>query len=605
MPGLSFVCDFNENLKQEETRVLQSLRSLVHSELYGYDVLYHDKSYFLGITRYNEYPFTVLQSDKYSIYIEGRIYNKNYSLLNRELQGLADNIFRERSTSKKVLSEWLLRTDGDFVIIVLEKDSKEIIIFNDALGRLPLYYCETPRGLCVSREIRFIANLFNDNRFDRMAIAQYLLFGYPLGNRTLFENVHRMQPATLINVDLQESEIKVDSIYTFNFDEKRHKDLSLKENADNLCSLFLEATKNRTNSVDKNILLLSGGLDSRSVAAALHNLNIPFSGATFLDFDMRAIDDTKIAEQLANLFSVPWKLFHLDSPTKKDALELIKIKNGLNSLGMSFILPFYKSLKVHYGNRILHFTGDGGIILKDYSLNSRISNSGEFVDFIVKKNQIFSIGEVSSLTNLEQRQIMSELENHIMAYPEREWQNKYWHFLHFERNFKLQFEGEDRNRFYFWTVTPFYSIPFFTYAMNCPDNMKKRYKLYQEFLLCLSPEATVIDNANWRFPITSNSRLFLSGTVYPRLPSKFKGLIRNILKKPKVSKLVTTNQLSDLEEQIEKCNSISKYFSVSELRKLENISQNEFDKLFTITSAIEEFECTESTIKKDNQTDFT
>jgi len=171
MPGLSFVCDFNENLKQEEARVLQSLRSLVHSELYGYDVLYHDKSYFLGITRYNEYPFTVLQSDKYSIYIEGRIYNKNYSLLNRELQELADNIFRERSTSRKVLSEWLLRTDGDFVIIVLEKNSKEIIIFNDALGRLPLYYCEIPRGLCVSREIRFIANLFNDNRFDRMAIA--------------------------------------------------------------------------------------------------------------------------------------------------------------------------------------------------------------------------------------------------------------------------------------------------------------------------------------------------------------------------------------------------------------------------------------------------
>ena len=46
----------------------------------------------------------------------------------------------------------------------------------------------------------------------------------------------------------------------------------------------------------------------------------------------------------------------------------------------------------------------------------------------------------------------------------------------------------------------------------------------------------------------------------------------------------------DLEEQIEKCNSISKYFSVSELRKLENISQNKFDYLFTITSAIEEFD---------------
>lgn len=594
MPGLSFVCDFNEDLEQKEKQFVQSLRSLVHSERYTSRVQYHDKSYFLGISSYEEYPFTVIENDKYLIYIEGKIYGQDQSLLNQDLQELADNIFIKRVNSKKELLAWLLRTDGDFVITMLEKKSREIIIFNDALGRLPLYYYQTPHGLYVSREIRFIINLLNPRRFDRMGIAQTLLFGYPLANRTLFEDVHRLPPATLVNIDLERSRIEIERLYTFNLDEKRYKDLSLEENTDNLCHLFLDGTKNRTNSDDKNVVALSGGLDSRLVAAGLHHLSLPFSGATYLDSGQRASDDLKIAAQLASRLNFPWKPFHLDSPTKKDAIELMKIKNGMNFVGMSFILPFFKSIQSFYGSRIVFFTGDGGDkTLPDLGPDKKISNAEELSDFIIKNNQIFSLEEVSSLTNLEQQEILSELKNRIMAYPEREWQNKYTHFLIFERGFKWLFEGEDRNRFYFWSVTPFYSLPFLIYAMNCPESIKRRYKLYQRFLLKISPEASSVPNASWRFPITSDFKLLLRTSVYPRLPLRFKGLIRNALKKQKIFNPVAENSLKDLSEQIKTCSVIKDYFSISELSNLENISQNKFDNLFTITSVIEEFGCSE------------
>jgi len=207
------------------------------------------------------------------------------------------------------------------------------------------------------------------------------------------------------------------------------------------------------------------------------------------------------------------------------------------------------------------------------------------------------------MTHIERSQILSEIVNCVMAYPEKEWENRYMHFLHFDRCFKWQFEGEDKNRCYFWSLTPFYSIPFFNYVMNCPETTKKRFKLYREFLLRLSPEAMAIDNANWQFPITSKGGLFLYEMVYPRLPFRFKGLIRNALKKQDRTAPVAEKRRLDLEEQIKRCSYISNYLSIAELKNLENINQGKFDNLNTITSMIEEFECTISTIAADGRKD--
>jgi hypothetical protein len=40
--------------------------------------------------------------------------------------------------------------------------------------------------------------------------------------------------------------------------------------------------------------------------------------------------------------------------------------------------------------------------------------------------------------------------------------------------------------------------------MNCSDNNRSQYGLYREFLLKLSPSATMVNNATYGCPITSN-----------------------------------------------------------------------------------------------------
>jgi asparagine synthase (glutamine-hydrolysing) len=154
---------------------LNSLKSTIHNEQYKQEILLYENSYILSCTKYEKYPVIFFENDEFCIYLEGKIYGKDYSDIIMELNNFTKYIFYNRNDLKENVAKWLLNTDGDFIIFILSKISNEIFIINDALGRLPLYYHNEDGELLVSRELKFITNLIDNKEFDRMSIAQYLL----------------------------------------------------------------------------------------------------------------------------------------------------------------------------------------------------------------------------------------------------------------------------------------------------------------------------------------------------------------------------------------------------------------------------------------------
>lgn len=609
MPGLSFICDLKCNLKQKESRILQSLKSMLHTEQYESKILLKEESYFLGYTGYKEYPVTSFENEEFCIYLEGQIYGKDYSTINSELNNLAAYIFHNRNDFKEQVAEWLLNTDGEFIVFIFHKNSMRICMVNDAMRRLPVYYYKNTDGkLVISRELRFVADLIDATSFDRMAIAQYLLFGYPLGKRTLWENILYLQPATLIMINLNRPEIKFDVLHQFNFESKKYNNRTIKQNATELVSLFCEACKNRAKQSKINVLALSGGFDSRSVAAGLLKTETRFQAVTRLDLNKEKALDPAIAEQLARELNLDWKLFESE-PTcgRSILLRLLRIKNGLNYLGMGFILLFFDKLKETYGSNITYFTGDGGDRVKPHIKPLKmLKNIDKLINHILSHNQIFSLDDVVSITKIPRTKIIDELRNHVLSYPEREWNDKYIHFMVYESAFKWVFEGEDRNRYFFWSTTPFYSVKFFDYAMNIPDRMKHRYKLYGEFLTQLSPQASGIRTTHGNTPIGSMKARLHSFAMdyYLRLPPNLQRIVREIIKKRQVSEH-NQNLIRCLNEQIKNDKSLSEYLWLDDIiQNHENYSKDAIWNLFTITSTIEEFSCLASTIEKFYGADF-
>lgn len=600
---MSFICDFNCELKNKESMILQSIDSLLHFKKYDRKILLSDRFYFLGSTAYEEYPITSFENDKFIIFLEGQIYNKDNNLLKVELINLAELIFQSHNKKNDQIIRWLLNTDGDFIVFVLNKKYHTISIFNDALGHLPLYYYKTEKELVISRELRFITTLLNENKFNRMALAQNLLLGYSLGKRTFLENIYRLEPATIVNILLNESQINIKNIYKFNFEEKDNKERNIKDNINQLVSIFSEACKSRATIRNgfKNILSLSGGLDSRTVGSCLHYNNIPFYSATKL---IGYEKETETAKQIANIFNSEWTLFRLDPPKGKDYLKLLKIKNGLNYLTMSSQLSYLEKINETYGTKVNLFTGDGGdrviAFLKPYKT---LKNIDELFNSIISTFKIIPLDDVVAITEVQKNELIDDIKNHLLSYPEKDFNQKYVHY-NIDWDIAWGTEGIDRNRFYVWPATPLWSIQFFKYAMNCLDEQKKYYKLYRKFLHKLSPKAANIKYANYNTSLISmefKAKLFLTY----KMPRELKEIIKKVTVKNRNSYDLDSNIVNCLREQISSCKSISNYFSYPSIDGfLKKCDKRQFNTLFTLTSIIEELECNKSTIKKYYESEF-
>lgn len=615
MPGISLKCELSIKPTRADDEMVfsEALNSLIHNDNYKQEILLKKNRYLVGCTRYPEYPVRIFDTGKFWICIEGKIYGKPEFVLNNEINDLMNRIFSTRSVTekdKKIIADWLLKTDGDFVIYAFNKQSKDFIIMNDVLGRLPLYYYwNNGAKIIVSRELKFISYLIdntndNDDKFDRMGIAQYLLFSYTIGKRTLFNNIYRLEPASLLKIYNENSEIKIDNLYRFNFEIKKYANNSIKKNAQQLVLLFSEACKNRANHNTKNIISLSGGSDSRAIAACFHKNKIAGYGATYNDTAWRSIvgsnSEAEIAEQLAKALNIEWENYDFIEPRANDIVMLLRIKNGLTYLAYSFLLPFLDKLKSkHRSTSVTFFTGFGGNTMFK-NMVKKINNMNDLITIILQRRD-FSLRDVATLVQIKESEIVHEIRNILFSYPEENLSQKRIHFVMYRISTNT-FEVEDMIRFYLWEVSPFYSIPFFNYLMNCPDKNKSRGMLCREFLFMMSPSAAAIKNSNWGCSILSKKYKILQFILSFVLGH---GIIRKIIKKIKDKKGYKNNSriIQCMRDQINNCNDISNYLSRYQIEKIlnksSNYSQHGMDNLFTITSLMEKTLCgNNNTIQK-------
>ena len=176
MLGLSFICNLGGDLKDKKAQYTQSLDTIVCNSEYKSRVLFEDKASILSCTKHDQYPIEVFSNKDFYVCLEGKIYNGKP--IDKQLYDLARDLFDNPETAKEKLASWLIETDGDFIVFMLHKPTSRVIIFNDILSRLPVYFHSSGEQFMLSRNFRLISHLMNEKEFDRMAIAQNLLFGY-------------------------------------------------------------------------------------------------------------------------------------------------------------------------------------------------------------------------------------------------------------------------------------------------------------------------------------------------------------------------------------------------------------------------------------------
>jgi len=588
MPGISLVYSKDGEISRSASRIRDSLQELVHGNRYSSSSSIIGDHLFLGYTRHKQYTVTEIEDERYFICVDGFVFNRDRNELERSLLAVA----AEMPDCGEKVREWITGTDGEYAVLISDRQTGETIIFNDPLSRISLYFSMDENGLLLSREPRFINSFRGGTRFDRDSVFEYLLFGYPLDGKTLFEGVSRLKGGWMISISTESGSAEAKRVHSFNYEEKEHSAGSVSRHAANMADLLESACRRRSSGEGNNVVSLSGGLDSRSVCTCLNNKGVPFSAATFLDAYGIVGPDVEYAEKIAEALNAEWQLFRLHRARGEKLLELLERLNGLNYLGVGHILELLDRIGSRYGDDFTLFTGDGGDrVIRDTRPVGTVKSMDALLEYILKFNTMLPLEVVSEITGRQISEIRERLMQMLGGYEERDYKMKYLQFIFSERCPGWHFQGEERSRFYTRAMTPFYGSEVFRYSMNLPDRIKKNYKLYREIIINLSPEVAAINNSEWQFPITSwKLPLYgLARRVYFGLPDPLRKIVEYRLRWSRVRGAYTS------ESPVRKClarqmngGALSGYLNVDKIRdNLGRMEKMGFDHLFTLTSLME------------------
>jgi len=452
----------------------------------------------LASTSYPEYPVKTVETMDAVFVLEGYLYDVDDEW--EQIRSIGPELLDKRFSE---IREWLINRDGDFLLTAYEKETGAVSVVSDIFARLPVYYTTIGDDIVLSRELKFIRDLAascnEPLESDVLAFAQTLLFGYQLGDQTLFESVHRVPPGAYVHID---GNVQVERLHTHDFGTTAHADRSVRENARSLAYRFKDACENRDVDGLPNVLSLSGGLDSRAAAGGYTGADISYTAATFKKSNGGNDADVRFAKRISEALGVDWERYTVErTETHQD--ELLAMKQGQNFLAMAFICDFLEQLRSRH-DAFTYVTGDGGDkALPDLTPSRTFNSERELAEYIVDVHSIFNRTEAASLTNVTSERLIQTVEERLDSYPESDHDAQYVHFLIRERGINWLNHGEDRNRYYCWSVSPFYAPQFFTYAMNVPAHQKYQNRLYAAFLAELDPALCEIKDANFNASITS------------------------------------------------------------------------------------------------------
>jgi asparagine synthase (glutamine-hydrolysing) len=579
LPGISLFFDANKNLKREE--ILKTLKEFPLKN-YKVDLIFQDDSFLVFSIFYNFYPFKIFKNNNFLIFFEGKIYNKADKEIEERLKEIYEDFLKD-SKYKDKIRNFISETDGEYIIGIFDKN--KFLIFNDPLGRLPLYYFKNEENFFLSRDIGVLNKIIQKKEIDLEGILEYLIFMYPIDNKTLIKNVQRSFPGEIF--EFKNGKIKIYKIFEWNFEEKQN--ISYKKSLEILYENFIEGLKNRVeNFKDFNLILgLSGGFDSRIVFLGLKKLNFNFYPVTFVDPDKKHLKDLFVSKKIAEISKMNLRIFDIKEFKLESIKELIEIKGGLNYAEMGFLIDFLKEAKKTYGEKSIYFTGDGGDKILPYILpEKRFKDYEELLKWIIIKNKIFGLDEIQKISNLNIKKIKENILEKIYLYPEKNLNYKYIHFLFYERCFNWLFEGEDRNRYFMFSTTPFYALELFKNGIFIPDKYKKYYKIYRDFFKILDGEIAKIEKSFFGFNIFSKKMLLREFLKYNF--SKFL-FVTQIIEKNKEKIYTPPFPLKEKFIELMKRNEILKeIFNFKNLEKIP-LTKNKFFTLLTLLLFFENF----------------
>ena len=298
----------------------------------------HDSFHIIFPKKYYKLSYCENKNTIGGIYGYVRYDTNEFQNIKEEQLSFSHNSRFIREISKE--NNWPLgdNVTGCFSAVSYQKSNKEVILCNDIIGYLPLYYAQYKSGLFGGTSLIILGKTLG-GEIDITGVLQRISScGYysNFGNRTILRKIKRMLPGEYLKYSLFNRKFikKYDNTLYNNVQGGKTIDVAMRA----LTELNNEITL-ATNNIGNLSLALSGGLDSRILLAALSNKKDSLTCHTIGSPDLY---ESKLAKICAQYIGSPIRFYPFENNYFPEKDMWKKIVTKTEATGFLHWIPLIK-----------------------------------------------------------------------------------------------------------------------------------------------------------------------------------------------------------------------------------------------------------------------
>jgi asparagine synthase (glutamine-hydrolysing) len=280
----------------------------------------HRRLSILDVSEAGHQPF-LSENGRYSMVYNGEIYN--YKEFYPELKS---NGFDIRTTSDtEVLMKlfqlhglkMLNRLNGMFAFAIWDKLEKKLTLVRDRMGVKPLYYSFHNETLYFASEQKALFTAGVPLKMAQDGLEEYIFNRFVAGENTLYQNIKKVLPGHIMTI---EEGGKITTEKWWNLKKEIQNQPEIKNPVEWFRETFDDSVKMRMISDVPVGVLLSGGLDSSSVLASLHQQKYKDIQTFNIGFKEKEHNESHLAKMMAEKFNYGFHTMQLEDENLYDKL---------------------------------------------------------------------------------------------------------------------------------------------------------------------------------------------------------------------------------------------------------------------------------------------
>ena len=331
MCGITGWINLENNRSQNSEAVLHAMCERMKHRGPDSEGLWTDETVALGMRRLSIIDLATGEQPVYSedrsivVVMNGELYNFREVRSDLEKHGHKFETQTDTEILPHLYEEYgdamLEHINGMFAFALWDKRRQKLLIARDKFGEKPLYYGVFDGKLIFASEPKvLLANPSVKTEINLDSLRSYLSFDYVPAPNSIYKGISKLPAAHFLSVE--KGEIKTRRYWNLTWQKKEIK--SLENSAEDLRELLADAVRMRLVSDVPLGILLSGGVDSSTVAALATQFSSEKVKTFSIGFEEDSFDESKFARQVAT---------HLNTEHYEEKLSVEKAADLISEIG--------------------------------------------------------------------------------------------------------------------------------------------------------------------------------------------------------------------------------------------------------------------------------